>query len=237
MPYSYRNLNQWYQPMAYRGYKQAASAPMPMDPTMMGGAPPMDPAMMGGAPPMDPAMMGGAPPMDPAMMGGAPPMDPAMMGGAPPMDPAAAMGLPPSAPPPGGDPAAAGGDPAAADAGGKKSKKQQSDETMQQILTALYNMQVQLAVLMKAVGAEIPPEVLIMPPGAGGPDISNPVPKMVDLGGGGEAAPEAAAEGAPPVVEPGGEPQIGGEMPKTGSLKDILFKRDSLRDILFSYGY
>ena len=73
---------------------------MPMDPSMMGGAPggapPMDPSMMGGAPPMDPSMMGGAPPMDPAMM------DPAMMGG----DPAAA-GMDPNAMPP-ADPAALG---------------------------------------------------------------------------------------------------------------------------------
>lgn len=226
----YRGQNRYYNYPTRT--KQAAQAPM--DPAMMGGAPPMDPAMMG-APPMDPAMMGmppgGAPPMDPAMMGGAPPMDPAMMGmppgGAPPMDPAM-MGMPPVAPPPGGaapppaDPAAAG-DPAAAE--GKKSKKQQSDEIMQKLLTSMYNLQVQMAAIMKKINVEIPAEALIMPPDAE-MDIANPVPKMIDLG-------SAPADGAPPSPEmTAAEPPISGEMPKTGSLRALLQPPMSLIDLL-----
>ena len=73
---------------------QGAGAPMPMDPSMMQGAP-MDPNAMaqGGMPPMpmDPSMMGGAP-ADPAAM--PPAADPAAMAQqAAPVDPAAA-GMP-----------------------------------------------------------------------------------------------------------------------------------------------
>lgn len=73
---------------------QGGGAPMPMDPSMMQGAP-MDPNAMaqGGMPPMpvDPSMMGGAP-ADPAAM--SPAADPAAMAQqAAPVDPAAA-GMP-----------------------------------------------------------------------------------------------------------------------------------------------
>lgn len=196
MPYNYR-YNPYYRNM----YKRAAQPPM--DPAMMGGAPPMDPAMMGGMP-MDPAMMGGAPPMDPAMMGGAPPMDPSMMG-APPIDPAMA-GLPPAAPPPGGDPAAAAPAEEAPAEPAKKNPKQQLNDDITDIKNAIYNMQMIEAAIVKFLNIPIPVEALVRP--SGGPDITNPVPEMVNLGG------DENKEGAPPSPE--------GELAKEGSLGRML---------------
>ena len=216
------NYSYYQNPYALR--RKYAAAP-PMDPAMMGGGamPPMDPAMMGGGamPPMDPAMMGGAmPPMDPAMMGGGamPPMDPAMMGGAmPPMDPSMG-GMPPAAPPP-GDPAAdpaAAGDPAA---GGKKNKKQDLEERQARVENAIYNMQIMLASIMKALDVPFPVEAAIMPPGAGGTDISNPMPKMVEIAGPAKEVPAPEEAGAP--LPAGAELPLGGEMPKTGGYRPM----------------
>lgn len=195
MPYNY------YNPYQRNFYKRAAQPPM--DPAMMGGAPPMDPSMMGGMP-MDPSMMGGAPPMDPSMMmPPPPPMDPAAMG-APPIDPAAA-GLPPAAPPPAppADPAAA--EPAA-DAGAKKNPKQQLNDDISDIKNAIYNMQMIEAAIVKFLNIPIPVEALVRP--NGGPDITNPVPEMVNLGG------DEKKQDAPPSPE--------GELAKEGSLGRLL---------------
>lgn len=184
-------------------------------PPMGGGMPPMDPAMMGGAPPMDPAMMGGMP-MDPAAMGGMP-MDPAMMGGAPPMDPAMMGGMPPVAPPPPAPPAPAG-DPAAAGAG-PGGKKMKPDEYMSKLDNRLYNVQVMLVAIIKALNIPVPAEALIMPAAGNEPDMDNPLPQLPSIGGGNDVlATGAGGGGAPP--EMGGDiPPSGGETPKTASYR------------------
>ena len=173
--------------------KQAAQPPM--DPAAMGGAMPpggmpMDPSMMGGAPPMDPAMMGGAMPpgampMDPSMMGGAmPPMDPAMMGAAPAPAPA--------------DPAAA------EEAAAPKTSKQQKEELMNNIQSSLesiqdyvYNNLMILIQVAKTLNVQIPAEMLVAPPNGKNMDIMNDPESIAAAGGQG-----APADGSmPPGME------------------------------------
>ena len=150
-----------------------------MDPAMM------DPAMMGAVPPVDPASMGAAQPMDPSMMGAAPPMDPAMMGAAPmpaPMPPA-----PPAAP------------------GAAGPAKMKPEQFMLMNDYRQYNMQQQLTAIMNAMGIQLPPEALVLPPGSatappaesamqGGP-MAPPMPPPPP---GPAAPPSPAAPGAPP---------------------------------------
>ena len=148
-----------------------------MDPAMM------DPAMMGAVPPVDPATMGAAPPMDPSMMGAAPPMDPAMMAAAPmPMPPA-----PPAAP------------------GAAGPAKMKPEQFMLMNDYRQYNMQQQLTAIMNAMGIQLPPEALVLPPGSatappaesamqGGP-MAPPMPPPPP---GPSAPPSPAAPGAPP---------------------------------------
>jgi len=147
--------------------------------------PAMDPAMMGAVPPVDPASMGAAPPMDPAMMGAAPPMDPAMMAAAPmpaPMPPA-----PPAAP------------------GAAGPAKMKPEQFMLMNDYRQYNMQQQLTAIMNAMGVQLPPEALVLPPGSatappaesamqGGP-MAPPMPPPPPTP---SAPPSPAAPGAPP---------------------------------------
>lgn len=147
-------------------------------------AAPADPAMMGAAPPVDPASLGAAPPVDPATMGAAPPMDPAMMA-------AASM---PAAPP--AAPGAAG--PA----------KMKPEQFMLMNDYRQYNMQQQLTAIMNAMGIQLPPEALVLPPGSatappaesamqGGPMAPPPPPAPPSPSApAGPAAPPAP--GAPP---------------------------------------
>jgi hypothetical protein len=156
----------------------------------------MDPAAMaqGAVPPADPmqAAMGAAPPPgDPAAAGAAPPgaMDPSMMGGLPPAPPA---------------PPAAAGAPA-----GQKLKPEQM---MQMIDYRLYNMQQQLTAIMNAMGVQVAPESLVLPPGTtGAPPAETALP-------GGPMAPPPA--GAPPGGDPaamGGDPAaMGGDPAAAG---------------------
>lgn len=159
----------------------------------------MDPAAMaqGAVPPADPmqAAMGAAPQGgDPAAAGGAPPapaappgmMDPSMLGALPPAQPSAA---------PAGGAAAAG-------------QKLKPEQMMQMLDYRLYNMQQQLTAIMNAMGVQVAPESLVLPPGTtgappaetalpGGP-MAPPPPQGGPQGGG----------GAPPA-----DPSAGGGMP------------------------
>jgi hypothetical protein len=145
----------------------------------------MDPAAaaQGAVPPADPmqAAMGAAPPAgDPAAAGGAVPpgmMDPSMLGALPPAQPA---------------PAPAGGA-----AGGQKLKPEQM---MQMLDYRLYNMQQQLTAIMNAMGVQVAPESLVLPPGTtGAPPAETALP-------GGPMAP-------PPAAPPGGDPAAAGGAP------------------------
>lgn len=161
------------------------SAVIAADPTGgMGGGMPADPAAMGAVPP--------AAPMDPAAAmqgGGGMPADPsaAMASMAPPSDPTAAMQQPP-APAPTAQPA---------------QQKLKPEQMMQMLDYRLYNMQQQLTAIMNAMGVEVAPESLVLPPGTTGAP-----PAEAALPGGPMAPP-------PPSAAPA---QSGGSMPPGGPL-------------------
>lgn len=149
----------------------------------------MDPAAVaqGAVPPADPmqAAAGAAPPAgDPAAAGGAPApaappgmMDPSMLGALPPAQPAAA-------------PAAGGA------AGGQKLKPEQM---MQMLDYRLYNMQQQLTAIMNAMGVQVAPESLVLPPGTTGAP-----PAETALPGGPMAPPAQPPQGGDPAAAAGG---------------------------------
>jgi hypothetical protein len=155
----------------------------------------------------DPAAMGAVPPVAPGQM----PPDPAAGG-----DPAAAAAPPPAAPatPPGmTDPSMMGGLPPAqpqpaAQPGQQKIKPEQM---MQMLDYRLYNMQQQLTAIMNAMGVQVAPESLVLPPGTTGAP-----PAETALPGGPMAPPPqdpAAAQGG------GGGPQPpGGPLPPGGPM-------------------
>ena len=185
--------------------KAAAQPPMAMDPSMMGGMPPMDPSMMGG---------GGMPPMDPSMMGGMPPVDPSMMGGMPPVDPSMAGGAPAAAPAPAPEEATS------TEAAPAPVKKLKPDEYMAKLDTRLYNLQVQVAALMKKLNVEVPPEALIIPASDQEQNLDNPNPQLLDVGSGGspeEGAQESVDMGLPQGMEL--PPEMGGDTPKVASYR------------------
>jgi hypothetical protein len=140
--------------------------PVPNDMGVMPPANPMQAAGGAAPPPGDPAAAAGAP-------AGAPPgmMDPSMLGALPPAQPA---------------PAPAGGA-----AGGQKLKPEQM---MQMLDYRLYNMQQQLTAIMNAMGVQVAPESLVLPPGTtGAPPAETALP-------GGPMAPP------PPAAPQGGDP-------------------------------
>ena len=167
----------------------------------------MDPAAVaqGAVPPADPmqAAMGAAPPAgDPAAAGGAPApaappgmMDPSMLGALPPAQPAAAPA-------------------AGAAAGGQKLKPEQM---MQMLDYRLYNMQQQLTAIMNAMGVQVAPESLVLPPGTTGAP-----PAETALPGGPMAPPPAAPpQGGGDPAAMGGDPAaMGGAPPKTANWWD-----------------
>lgn len=164
-----------------------------MDPAAVaqGAVPPADPtqAAMGAAPPAgDPAAAGGA-----SAPAGAPPgmMDPSMLGALPPAQPA---------------PAPAGGA-----AGGQKLKPEQM---MQMLDYRLYNMQQQLTAIMNAMGVQVAPESLVLPPGTTGAP-----PAETALPGGPMAPPPAAPQGGQP---PAGDPAAAGGAPKMANWWDAV---------------
>lgn len=135
------------------------------------------------APPgADPAAAGAVPPgMDPAAAAaGAPPMDPNAMAAvaAAPMD----MGMTP--PPPAPAPAA----PAA-----PAQQKLKPEQMMQMIDYRLYNMQQQLTAIMNALGVQLPPEAIVLPPGS----TSAPPAEAALPGGPSAPAPVSAPQGDP----------------------------------------
>lgn len=134
---------------------------------------------------------------DPAAAGMGAPVDPAAMGAVPPAmpgDPAAAMAAmtPPSAPsaaPAPLPPATPTEAPAAAPQG----QKLKPEQMMQMLDYRLYNMQQQLTAIMNAMGVQVAPESLVLPPGTtGAPPAETALP-------GGPMAPPPAA---PPAADP-----------------------------------
>lgn len=154
------------------------------DPSQQVGMPPMTPDALGVQQPVDPAQAaaaagGGAPPAAPPGM-----MDPSMMGALPPATPQAA---------PGG----------AAGAG----QKLKPEQMMQMLDYRMYNMQQQLTAIMNAMGVQVAPESLVLPPGTTGAP-----PAEAALPGGPMAPPPA------PPSAPSGPQAPGGPMPPGGPL-------------------
>jgi len=132
-----------------------------------------------GLPPADPSAGGAPPPQDPAAMG-APPVDPAMAAVAGPPVPAA----PPAAPAPAAQPSQAG------------PQKLKPEQMMQMIDYRMYNMQQQLTAIMNAMGVQLPPEAIVLPPGS----TSAPPAEQALPGAAGAPAPAAAPAGGDPAA-------------------------------------
>lgn len=155
--------------------------------------------------------------MDPAMAaGGGMPVDPAALGAVPPATPADASAAMAAMAPPAGDPAAAAGaavpaplppaDPAMA-AGGAVPPKMKPEQMMQMLDYRLYNVQQQLTAIMNAMGVQVAPEALVMPPGMSGA----PAPESALPGGPAEPPTSTPADaGMPPEAVP---PDMAGAMP------------------------
>jgi hypothetical protein len=162
--------------LARTRFNKAAFVP-PGDPAAGAAPPGADPAA--GMPPAgDPSMAGAAPPADPNAMAAVPaaPMDMSMGGAA---APAPAPAPAPSAP---------------------AQQKLKPEQMMQMIDYRLYNMQQQLTAIMNALGVQLPPEAIVLPPGS-----TSAPPAEAALPGGPSApapAPAAAGAGAPPAQLP-----------------------------------
>jgi hypothetical protein len=118
---------------------------------------------------MSPEAMGVVPPATPdqAAAAAAPPpaaADPAAMAAGA-VDPAMLGALPPAAAAPPTDPAAAA------------PPKMKPEQMMQMLDYRMYNMQQQLTAIMNALGVQVSPEALVMPPGASGaPPVESALP-------------------------------------------------------------
>lgn len=149
--------------------------------------------------------------------------DPAAAGA--PADPAAAMGMDPNAMAAqqaapmdmaASAPAAPAPAPAPApQAGAAPQQKLKPEQMMQMIDYRMYNMQQQLTAIMNALGVQLPPEAIVLPPGS----TSAPAPETALPGGpgapaapaGGQPAPDAASAQLPSDVYAGPDPaQTGG---------------------------
>lgn len=144
----------------------------------------------------DPAAAGMGAPVDPSAMGAVAPATPA--------DPASAMAAmaPPSAPSaaPAPLPPATPTDAPAAPQG----QKLKPEQMMQMLDYRLYNMQQQLTAIMNAMGVQVAPESLVLPPGTtGAPPAETALP-------GGPMAPPPAA---PPAAGPAGAAGPGAATP------------------------
>lgn len=118
---------------------------------------------------MSPEAMGVVPPATPdqAAAAAAPPpaaADPAAMAAGA-VDPAMLGALPPAAAAPPADPAAAA------------PPKMKPEQMMQMLDYRMYNMQQQLTAIMNALGVQVSPEALVMPPGTtGAPPVESALP-------------------------------------------------------------
>lgn len=176
-------------------------------------APATDPAMAGAG--MDPAMAGA----DPMAAVTAAPMDMTMTGGGAPMAP-----VPAPAPPPAPAPA-----PQSGGTGNGGQQKLKPEQMMQMIDYRMYNMQQQLTAIMNALGVQLPPEAIVLPPGS----TSAPPAEAALPGGPGAPAPAAppaadpAAAGLPPDVYAGEDPaQTGGAVPPIPPNKAAWWQAD-----------
>jgi collagen type IV alpha len=187
-----------------------------------------DPAAAGM--PMDPAAMGAVPPagpMDPAAAMGAmaPPADPAAMPQAP---------LPPATP-----------TEAPAPAQGQKLKPEQM---MQMLDYRLYNMQQQLTAVMNALGVQVAPESLVLPPGTtgappaeaalpggpmapapAGPEAGGMPPEAGGMPPGAAGMPPEAAAGLPPKTAGWWEPEVKQSVSQIGSPTPLSVRAAALR--------
>ena len=133
-------------------------------------------------PPMDPSAMamGAVPPAAPAAP--AAPMDPSAQAMAA-LDPAAStMAAPPAAPGP-------------APTAQPQGQKLKPEQMMQMLDYRMYNMQQQLTAIMNAMGVQVAPESLVLPPGTTGAP-----PAEAALPGGPMAPPPAAPQGGDPTA-------------------------------------
>ena len=150
---------------------------------------------------------------DPAAAG-APPVDPAAAGADP-----NAMAAQPAAPMDMGMGAAPAPAPAPAPAAPQQPAQQKlkPEQMMQMIDYRLYNMQQQLTAIMNALGVQLPPEAIVLPPGS----TSAPPAESALPGGAGAPTPSPAPEqggaapaGLPQDVYAGPDPvQNGGAVP------------------------
>jgi hypothetical protein len=168
-------VNSYLMSLARQQFEKSAVVPPGGDPSMGGGAPPVDPSMAQPAAPVDPAA---------AAMGAAPP----------PSDPASAMAAM------GGMSPAPAPMPPATPTGAPGQQKLKPEQMMQMLDYRLYNMQQQLTAIMNAMGVQVAPESLVLPPGTtGAPPAETALP-------GGPMAPPPAAPGGAPGGAPGAAP-------------------------------
>lgn len=171
-----------------------------------------------GGMPADPMAAAGAPP---AGAGGPPPMsDPNVAAaGTPAIDPnaMAAQAQPPM--------------PAQPQPAAGTQQKLKPEQMMQMIDYRLYNMQQQLTAIMNAMGVQLPPEAIVLPPGS----TAAPAPETALPGGpGAPAAPAAAPAGGgqpaaqlPQDVYMGGDPtQNGGAVPPIAPAKAAWWQQE-----------
>lgn len=148
-------------------YSQNKMAAVPPD--MAAAGMPVDP-MAGAVPPT-----AGLPPMDPSMAGA---VDPAMAG----------MG---AGPLPGAPPAPA---PAASGSGSGGGSKKIDPALLD---TRLYYIQVQLSAIMNALGLELPPEAIILPPGGMAPPMEAAIGSVSSQNS--QASPKSQASAISPI--------------------------------------
>jgi hypothetical protein len=96
---------------------------------------------------------------------------------------------------------------------------------MQMIDYRLYNMQQQLTAIMNAMGVQLPPEAIVLPPGS----TSAPAPETALPGGAGAPTPSPAPAGGDPAAAAGGQlgdvyngmdpAQTGGAVPPVAPVK------------------
>jgi hypothetical protein len=108
---------------------------------------------------------------------------------------------------------------------GPAQQKLKPEQMMQMIDYRLYNMQQQLTAIMNAMGVQLPPEAIVLPPGS----TSAPAPETALPGGAGAPTPSPAPAGGDPAAAAGGQlgdvyngmdpAQTGGAVPPVAPVK------------------